>query len=68
MLFNPVITTQTHGVIFSRKITKTDYPIISFNEEPVANTPSQKHLGMDLMKSVFSICTLKKILQKQTRA
>ena len=68
MIFNPVITKQTQDVIFSRKITKTDYPIISFNEEPVGNTPSQKRLGMDLMKSIFLICTLKKILQKQTRA
>ena len=48
MLFNPDITKQAQEVIFSRKNTKNDHPIVYFNEPPVAHTTCQKHLGMHL--------------------
>ena len=48
MLFNPDITKQAQEVIFSRKNTKTDHPIVFFNGAPVADTSCQKHLGMHL--------------------
>ena len=48
MLFNPDITKQTQEVIFSRKNTKNDHPIVYFNEAPVVHTTCQKHLGMPL--------------------
>ena len=48
MIFNPGITKQAQEVIFSRKNTKTDHPIVFFNEAPVVHTPCQKHIGMYL--------------------
>ena len=48
MLFNPDITKQAQEVIFSRKNTKNDHPIVYFNETPVKHTTCQKHLGMYL--------------------
>ena len=51
MLFNPDITKQAQEVIFSRKNTKNDHPIVYFNEAPVVHTACQKHLGMHLKSS-----------------
>ena len=48
MLFNPDITKQAQAVIFSRKNTKIEHPIVYFNEVSVAHTTCQKHLGMHL--------------------
>ena len=56
-LFNLDITKQAQEVIFSRKNTKSDHPIVYFNEAhpiayfneaPVVHTTCQKHLGMYL--------------------
>ena len=56
MLFSPDITKQAQEVIFSRKNTKNDHPIVYFNEAPVAHITCQKHLGMHLDKKLnFSI-------------
>ena len=52
MLFNPNISKQAQEVIFSRKNTKNDHPIVYFNEVPVAHTTCQKHLGMHLDKKL----------------
>ena len=48
IIFNPDITKQAQEVIFSRKIKKTDHPVVYFNDAPVAKTSCQKHLGMHL--------------------
>ena len=48
MLFNPDLTKQVQEVIFSRKNTKNDHPIVYFNETLVAHTTCQKHLGIHL--------------------
>ena len=48
MLFNPDVTKQAQEVIFSRKIKKTDHPVVYFNKAPVAKASCQKHLGMHL--------------------
>ena len=48
MLFNPDITKQAQEVIFSRKNTKNDHPIVYFNEAPVVHINCQKHLGVHL--------------------
>ena len=48
MLFNPDVTEQAQEVIFSRKIKKTDHPVVYFNKAPVAKASCQKHLGMHL--------------------
>ena len=44
VIFNPDITKQAQEVTFSRKNTKTDHPIVFFNEATVAHTQCQKHL------------------------
>jgi len=50
MSFNPDISKQAHEVIFSRKRYVTPHPSLTFNNIPVAQTSSQKHLGMHLDK------------------
>ena len=52
MSFNPDISKQAHGVIFSRKRSVTSHPPLTFNSIPVAQTHSQKHLGMQLDKKL----------------
>ena len=48
MSFNPDISKQAHEVIFSRKRSIVTHPPLNFNGIPVAQTNSQKHLGMQL--------------------
>ena len=48
MSFNPYISKQAHEVIFSHKMSITSHPLLTFNNIPVAETNSQKHLGMQL--------------------
>ena len=48
MSFNSDPSKQAQEVIFSRKIQKTCYPSIYFNNKSVKQVPSQKHLGMIL--------------------
>ena len=50
MSFNPDISKQAHEVIFSHKRSITPHPPLNFNNIPVAQTNSQKHLGMQLDK------------------
>ena len=48
MSFNPDPTKQAQEVIFSRKLKKPLHPSIKFNNVPVQNASSQKHLGLIL--------------------
>ena len=48
MSFNPDPTKQAQEVIFSRKLKKPLHPSIKFNNVPVQNVSSQKHLGLIL--------------------
>ena len=48
MSFNPDISKQAQEVIFSRKKKKVNHPNILFNNSPVIQSQSQKHLGMFL--------------------
>ena len=52
MSFNPDISKQAHEVIFSRKRSLVSHPSLTFNNIPVAQTSSQKHLGMHLDKKL----------------
>ena len=68
MLFNPGITKQAQEVIFSRKNTKNDHPIVYFNEAPVAHTTCQKHLRMHLDEKLnFSHHVKEKITKANKR-
>ena len=48
MSFNPDPSKQAQEVIFSRKYTKQDHPLIYFNNIPVTQTSLQKQIGMYL--------------------
>ena len=52
MSFNADISKQAHEVAFSRKRTLVSHPSLTFNNIPVAQTSSQKHLGMHLHKKL----------------
>ena len=48
MIFNPDMTKQVQDVIFSRKTKKMLHPFLLFNDIPLKNSKSQKHLGLTL--------------------
>ena len=48
MSFNPDRTKPAHAVIFSPKIKKISYPNIYFNNIPVVEITSRKHLELNL--------------------
>ena len=52
MSFNPGISKQAHEVVFSCKRSLVSHPSLTFNNIPVAQTSSQKHLGMHLDKKL----------------
>ena len=64
MSFNPDISKQAHEVIFSRKRFVSSHPPLTFNNIPVAQTNSQKHLGMQLDKKLNFEEHLKKVESK----
>ena len=61
MSFNPDISKQADEVIFSRKRSVSFHPPLTFNNIPVAQTNSQKHLGMQLDKKLKFEEQLKKV-------
>ena len=48
MDFNPDTSKQAQEVLFSRKVKVTAHPQLVFNNNPVHETATQKHLGMFL--------------------
>ena len=52
MSFNPDISKQAHELVFSRKRSLVSHTSLTFNNIPVAQTSSQKHLGMHLDKKL----------------
>ena len=48
MNFNPDTSKQAQEVLFSRNIKVTAYPQLAFNNNPLHETATQKHLGMFL--------------------
>ena len=64
MSFNPDVSKQAHEVIFSRKRSVSSHPPLTFNNIPVAQTNSQKHLGMQLDKKLNFEEHLKKVESK----
>ena len=61
MSFNPDISKHDHEVIFSRKRSVSSHPPLAFNNKPVAQTNSQKHLGMQVDKKLNFEEQLKKV-------
>ena len=48
MNFNHDTSKEAQEVIFSRKVKVTTHPQLDFNNNPVHETATQKHLGMFL--------------------
>ena len=48
MLFNLEVTKQAQEVVFSRKSQKVTHPTVYFNNSPVIQSFTQKHLGFHL--------------------
>ena len=52
--FNTEVSEQAQGVIFTEKV-KVVHPSIFFNNKPIQQVSSQKHLGLILDISIFDI-------------
>ena len=68
MSFNPDISKQAHEVVFSRKRSLVSHPSLTFNNIPVAQTSSQKHLGMHLDKKLNFEEYLRKVETKVNKS
>ena len=64
MSFNPDPSKQAQEVIFSRKYTKEDHPLIYSNDIPVTQTTVQKHIGMYLDEKLNYNTHIKEKLSK----
>ena len=64
MSFNPDSSKQAQEVIFSRKLQKSTHPTISFDNNTVTQSVTQKHLGMFLDTKLDFLGHLKSIFNK----
>ena len=64
MISNPDLTKPAQEVIFSRKTKKLLHPCLSFNDIPLKNSISQKHLGLTLDVNLNFVQHIKNITQK----
>ena len=64
MIFNPDLTKQAQEMIFSRKTKKLLHPCLSFNDIPLKDSISQKHLGLTLDVKLNFVKHIKNITQK----
>ena len=64
LIFNPDLTKQAQEVIFSRKTKKVLHPCLSFNDIPLKNSVSQKHLGLTLGVKLNFLLNIKMLLTK----
>ena len=62
--FNPDPSKQTQEVIFSRKCTKEDHPLIYFDNIPVTQTTVQKHIELYLDEKLNCNTHIKEKLRK----
>ena len=68
MNFNPDPFKQAQEVLFSRKIKSQNHPCLHFNNNPVNQTPLQKHLGMYLDPKLDFLEHLKNIQAKVNKS
>ena len=61
---NPDLTKQVQVVIFGRKTEKLLHSSLSFNNIPLKNSMSQKHLGLTLDVKLNFVEYIKNITQK----
>ena len=67
MIFNPDLTKQVQEVIFCRKTKKLLYPCLSFNDIPLKNSISQKHIELTLDVKLNFVEHIKNITQKTNK-
>ena len=68
MSFNPDPTKQAHEVVFSRKHSKVAHPNLLFNQLPVENVQSHRHLGLVLDDKLNFKNHLKVVTDKVTKS
>ena len=68
MNFNPDPSKQAQEFIFSRKLQKSTHPSLSFNNNTVTQSVTQKHLGMFLDTKIDFQEHLKSIFNKVNKA
>ena len=64
MSFNPDLSKQVQGIIFSRRKMKSSHPSVYFNHIPVSSISVHKHLGMLLDDKLIYKHHLKYVLNK----
>ena len=67
MSFNPEITKQAQVVVFSRKSQKVTHPTVYFNNSPVTQSSSQKHLDIHLDEKLNFIHHIEEKFPKPTK-
>ena len=67
MSFNPEVTKQAQEVVFSRKSQKVTHPTVYFNNSPVTQSSSQKHLGFHLDEKLNFIDHIKEKISKANK-
>ena len=67
MSFNPEITKQAQEVVFSRKSQKVTHPTVYFNNSPVTQSSSKKHLGIHLDEKLNFIHHIKEKISKANK-
>ena len=67
MSFNPDPNKQATEVIFSKKNSTVNHPLLYFNGVPVASTSEQKHLGLILDKKLMFRSHLNEKIQKANK-
>ena len=68
MNFNPDSSKQAQEVIFTRKVKKVVHPAIFFNNKPVQQVSSQKHLGLILDTSLTFAGHIRAITSKVSKS
>ena len=64
MSFNPDLSKQVQGIIFSRRKMKSSHPSVYFNHIPVSSISVHKHLGMLLDDKLIYKHHLRYVLNK----
>ena len=68
MSFNPEPSKQAQEVICSRKIKKPSHPMLIFNNNPLIQTPYQKHFGGLFSDEKLNFGQLLKYIAKKVNA
>ena len=68
MIFNPDINKQAQGVIFPRKLQKSNHPSLTFSGTSVTQSEIHKHLGMFLDSKLDFKEHIQNVINKVSKA